>query len=393
MLAIANGRVFTVTGETYENGTVLISNGKIAAVGPDIPIPEDCQVIDATGKWVTPGFIDAHSHVSLLSDPQTSPGLSDVNEGSSPITPQVRALDALNPHDITFPAVRSGGFTTLCTLPGSANLIGGTTICFKLKEAHTVFDIVIAGTEQMKMALGENPKRFHGHYKKNMPSTRMGNAALIRETLSRAKIYSGKLLAAEGDVKKTPPPDFLLESLAPVVRGKMRCRIHSHRADDIVTAVRIAQEFGLDYVIDHASESYKIVDFIKENKVKCAVGPMAMPAMKEEVWGRLHTRQLKIPAILESAGVTDFCMIEDDSLKTRFLPMNIGMCMARGMSLDMALRSITINPATLLGIEDRVGSLESGKDADIAVWSGIPFTGLTLCELTVIDGEVYISDN
>ncbi|MDR2899654.1 MAG: amidohydrolase [Clostridiales bacterium] len=383
MLAIKGGTVVTVTGATFENGVVLIENGKIKAVGQNVEIPQGAVIIDAKGKWVTPGFIDAHTHISTFSEPQTMPGMIDGNEVSSPVTAHIRGIDALNPHDIGIENTRKAGFTTCYTGPGSANVIGGTGISFKTKQGSTVFDLIIPGSEHMKMALGENPKRVYGLEKK-LPVTRMGVAAVLRETLYNAKVYSDQLKEAETNPEKAPKPDFKLEALVPVVRGEMKCRIHAHRADDVVTAVRVSQEFGLKFSVEHVTEGWKILDFLRDNKVDCVVGPLTMGLSKMEIWGR----KFETPGLMEKAGI-NFCLTEDTSSDTRYLPTHIGYCIARGLSEKKAFESITIDAAKLLEIEDRVGSLEPGKDADLAIFSGNPFSNLTICEKTIIDGVVY----
>lgn len=385
MLAITNGRVVTVTGEYIDGATVLLDGEKIAAVGLDVAVPADADVIDATGKWVTPGFIDAHTHISCHHEPSVIPPNFDNNELCSPITPQVRVLDALNPRDPAIANVRSAGFTTCYTTPGSGNLIGGTGISFKTKKAATCMELAIPGSEMMKFALGENPKSCYGKDGK-MPVTRMGSAALVRETLTKAKNYAEALAAAESDPgKKKPEADFVLDSLVPVVRGEMKVRIHCHRADDIVTAVRLSEEFGLDYSIEHVTEGYRIADFLARKNPDMIVGPLTMGPMKMEIWNT----SLYNPAILEKAGCDHFCLTEDGTSSTAFLPANVGLCIARGLSLPMAFRALTINPAKLLKLSDRIGSLEAGKDADVVIWSGNPFSNQTLCEKTIIDGVVY----
>ena len=210
MIAITNGKVVTVTGETYEQGTVLVENGKIVAVGANIEIPANAEIINAEGMWVTPGLIDPHTHMCNFNEPRTNPSIPlDGNEMSDPITPQVRAIDAVNPYDYAVDVVRQAGFTTVCILPGSANLIGGRGTVIKLRNVNTAEEMEVPGCEQMKFAMGENPKRCYGTDRK-LPMTRMGVAALIRETLYKAKVYSDKLKAAETDPSKAPEPDFRL---------------------------------------------------------------------------------------------------------------------------------------------------------------------------------------
>ena len=377
MIAITHGKLLTVANGTIEDGTLLIDNGKITAIGKDIAIPQGAEILDASGKWVTPGLIDAHTHISTFNEPHWMPHIGDGNEVTSPVTAQIRGIDALNPFDMAIGAARSAGFTTCYTGPGGANVIGGTGLSFKLKNAATVQEIAIEGSEMMKMALGENPKRCYGSEKK-MPMTRMGTGAVLRKALFDAKQYSDALAAGK-DVKR----DFDLEALVPVVRGEMRCRIHCHRADDIVTAIRIAEEFNLDYTIEHCTEGYKILDFLKAKKAKVVIGPLLMGPQKFEIWG---CRQ-DTPAVFEKAGIEDFCLMADDSSATKWLPVHVGIAMRNGLSFEQALKCVTINPAKLLKLDDRIGSLEVGKDADIAIFNGMPFSNLTLCEQVIIDGK------
>ena len=381
MIALKGGKVVTVTNGTIENGVVLVEDGKIKAVGAadKVSIPADAQVVDVTGKWVTPGLIDCHTHISTFSEPTPRPNIGDGNEITDPITAHLRAIDSINPYDIAIAAAREAGFTT-CS--GSANVIGGTGISFKCKKGESLFDIVIPGSAQMKMALGENPKNCYGGNKKVFPQTRMGVAAILRETLYNAKVYSDKLKEAESDPSKAPQPNFKLEALVPVVRGEMRVRIHCHRADDITTAIRVAEEFHLDYTIEHGTEGYKILKVLKEKNVTCVVGPLLMDPMKMEIWG---ARQ-DTPAVMEREGI-NFCLTQDTSSGTRWLPVFIGICMARGLSEKTAFEAVTIRPARLLKLEDRIGSLEAGKDADIAIFDGHPFSNFTRCQATMIDGQ------
>lgn len=380
MLAITNGKVFTIGAGTYDRGTVLINGGKITAVGPadQVQVPAGAEILDATGKWVTPGLIDAHTHISCFGEPRSRPGPWDVNEVTTPVTAQLRGIDAFNPFDAAIGNVRRAGFTTCYTGPGSSNVIGGVGLSFKLKEAGSVYDMAIPGSEQMKFALGENPRFVYGNQKK-FPSSRMSIAALLRQELYDASHYSDDLAA-----DRNPKPNFKLDPLVPVVRGEMRCRIHCHRADDIVTAIRIGEEFGLKISIEHCTEGWKIPELLAEKKVPCVVGPLMLDLSKEEVWNvRLET-----PGILYRAGVF-LCSTQDSCSGTRFLPMVLGMAIARGLPWEAALESVTSHPAQLLGLSDRLGTLEPGKDGDVAVFSGDPFSNYTVCEATVIDGVVY----
>ncbi|NPV75354.1 MAG: amidohydrolase family protein [Anaerolineae bacterium] len=381
MIAFSGGKIITVTNGVIEDGIVLIDGGKILAVGKNIEIPAGTQIINASGKWITPGFIDAHSHISALGEPSVMCEIPDLNEISSPIVPHVRMFDSFNCNDIAIPQVRNAGFTTCYTTTGGVPVINGLGMAIKLKPAKTVFDMYIPGCEQMKMALGENPKRIFGGMQK-MPMTRLGAVALIRETLFNARQYSDELLANGSN--KNFHRDFQLEAMAPLVRGQMKARIHCHRASDIVTAVNIAEEFNLDFALEHVTEGYKVAEFLASKNVTCVVGPLIMPPVKMEIWDM----KLENPIILEKAGV-NFCLTEDGASAIKYLPMHIGLCIAKGLSEEMAFKSITINPARLLGLDHRIGSLEPGKDADIAIFNGHPFCNFTQCQLTMIEGQIY----
>ncbi len=381
MLALINARILTVSNGIVENGGILINDGKIISVG-DIKIPEGCDVTDCTGKWVTPGFIEAHSHISAMNEPNTMPSMHDLNERTSPITPQLRAKDLFNPHETSIAEARKGGFTAACVLPGSSNVIGGTGFAVKLNNANCVDKMAIPGTECMKMALGENPRHTFGGSGK-MPSTRMGIAAILRETLIKARNYSERK-----EKNSDTPFDFKMEALLPAIRGEMQVRIHAHRADDIVTAIRISREFSLKYSIEHCTEGYKIIDILRQDDPFCVVGPLLRitgAGAKMEVWdGRMDNA-----AILLDSGLP-VCLTEDAASSTKWLPFHIGIIMDRSTLTEaQALKAVTLAPAQLLGISSRTGSIEPGKDADLAVFTGSPFANTTVCTQTIIDGEVY----
>ena len=380
MIAIKAGTINTITQGIVKDGVILIEGGKILAVGADVPVPEHAKVIDAGPSYVMPGFIDCHTHLSVHQDIVTNPGtLLDVNEGSFPVTPELHALDALNPQDTAIPKVRKAGFTTVYTGPGSANCIGGQGFAMKLR-GHTAEEMFIPGTEMMKFALGENPKRFYGNSRKLEPWTRMGTAAVIRKALYDARNY----LEEQEKAETRQEPDFKMEALTKVVRGEQRVRIHCHRADDIMTAIRISEEFGLDYVIEHCTEGYKLKDVLAEKHCRCVVGPLRLAPLKQEVWGL----KLETPGILAAAGV-HVSLMADSAGGTAWLPMEAGLCIRRGMKEEDAMKAVTIHPAEILGLEDRIGSIEPGKDADLAVFDGHPFDNLSLCRLTMIDGVIY----
>jgi imidazolonepropionase-like amidohydrolase len=378
-LAVKNGTLYTITNGVIEQGTVLMEDGRIIAVGANVAIPEDAQVIDAQGRVVTPGFIDAHSHIGLFGEPIV-PATADGNEKTGPVQASLFGVDSLNPADPAFPQVLAAGVTTVYTGPGSSNVIGGTGMAIKTL-GRTVDDMVIPGSEGMKMALGENPKRNYGAVHK-IPSTRMGNAAVLREALINAQNYQHKLDRAAADGKPVDR-NLGMEQLCKVLRREMKARIHCHRADDIITAIAIAEEFNLDYVLEHATEGYKVADILAEKQVPCVVGPLLMGPAKHELW----EVRLDNPAILNKAGVKVAIMV-DASSATKWLPMHTGIAVREGMDMDEAMRAITINPAEILGLADRLGSIEVGKDADLAIFNGNPLSNFTLCQTVIVAGQV-----
>ena len=381
MIALTNCKAVTISDGIMEHATILVEDGVIKAVGTEVDIPLDAEVVDLTGKWVTPGLIDAHSHLAM-GEPGVRGGGDDDNEMTDPVTAHVRMIDSLDPWSIGITEARKGGFTVMCTLPGSANVIGGTGVAVKLKDANSVLDLVIPGTEVMKMALGENPKSCYGEMKR-MPLTRMGIGAVLREALFNAKQYADEMEAAEKEGKPFKH-NFKLDPLVPVVRGEMRCRVHCHRADDILTAVRIGEEFGLDLVVEHCTEGFKVADILAKKQVKCVVGPLRLVPSKMEIWNCT----MENPGLMEKAG----CEIADAQSFTRWLPEEAGLAMAYGLSEEMAFRSLTINAAKILKLDHRMGSIEPGKDADLAIFDGHPFCNMTRCKATMVDGVFYFNE-
>ncbi|MBQ2058137.1 MAG: amidohydrolase family protein [Firmicutes bacterium] len=383
MLALTNGKLFTVTNGVIENGTILIEDGKITAIGQDVKIPRGAKKLDCSGKWVTPGFIEAHCHVGIMGEPMSRPGPpSDVNEMTDPITPSIDVLDGFDARAMGFKFAREAGFTAGCILPGSANLIGGKGGTFKFKKACTVEEMYIPGTAVMKFALGENVKLYGG--KGKPPMTRMQAAAFTREALQKACEYAEKKKA---DPKT--PTDPKMEALVPVVQGKMKARIHAHRVDDINTALRLIQEFKLNGVLEHCTEGFMIADKIAKLGVPAIIGPFGTAYSKSE----LNNRNWCTPAILNKAG-SHVALCMDGDTRTNLLPGYVGYVIAKGgLSWEDALEGVTINAAKILDLDDRMGSLEVGKDADIAVFTGDPFCNYTLCTNTIIDGELYENEN
>jgi imidazolonepropionase-like amidohydrolase len=397
MIAIVGGKVLTITQGTLDPGTVLVEGGRIVAIGQDLIIPEDAERFDARGMVVMPGMIDAHCHVGLWPDGVGSEH-SDGNEMTDPVTPHLRALDAVHPDDPAFKELAPAGVTTVLTGPGSANLIGGQWVCLKTMPRPSVEQMVLLEPAGMKMALGENPKRVYGTQKK-APSTRMGNAATLRAALVDAQNYLEKwrhygeektqydARVAEGDtsarIPKVPEHDLGLEALGKVLRREMKARVHAHRADDMLTAIRIAEEFGLDLTLEHATEGYKIADVLAAKGIPVTAGPILFSRLKYE----LKDMTPRNPGLMAKAGVK-VAIQTDEMSAVKYLAMNAALAVREGMPEEEALRAITIHAAEVIGVEERVGSLEVGKDADILVLSGDPLDYRTLPELVLIDGEV-----
>jgi imidazolonepropionase-like amidohydrolase len=392
MIALTGGRILPITGEIIENGTILIANGKIKELGRTLSIPPGVEQVNLAGKWITPGLIDAHSHVSVYGEPSVWANL-DLNEATSPNTAQLRVIDALNPDDPAFAELRAAGVTTVYTGPGSANVIGGKGIAIKTFGSIPE-EMALPGTEGMKMALGENPKRIYGEQKKHYPATRMGNAAVLRESLVAAQNYLGKMARAKEEIEKEGKSslfterDLKLEALGEVLQRKIKARIHCHRKDDILTAIRIAEEFQLDYVLEHCTEGYKIAEILAQKGVRATVGPVLLGREKME----LNEVSLKNAGILAKAGVKIAIQV-DASSETKWLPLHAGIAVREGLDEAEAFRAITISAAEIIGAADRIGSLEPGKDADIAVFSGHPFYTYTVCERTYIQGKLVYFRN
>jgi len=385
MIAITRGTLYTITQGIVEEGSLLVENGKIAALGTNIPIPEGAQVIEARGKVVMPGLIDAHCHTGVFADGVGSPH-SDGNEMTDPITPHVRALDALHPEDLAWADLRAAGVTTVLTGPGSGNVIGGQSICVKT-AGKTVAEMTLLQPAGMKMALGENPKRVYGDQKKT-PSTRMGNAAILRQALVEAQNYLTKWERYEakrerGEEAEPPERNLKWEALGKVLGRELKARIHCHRADDILTAIRIAEEFDLDITIEHGTEGYKIADILARKSIPCVVGPILFSRTKYE----LREMTPRNPGLLAKAGVK-VAIQTDEMSAVKYLPINAALAVREGMPEEEALKTITINAAEIIGVADRVGSLEVGKDADVVIFSGHPFDYRTVAEVVIINGEV-----
>ena len=367
-------------GAVLEKGTILIEAGKIKAVGADLAVPRR-RDHRCPGRVCPPGIIDAHTHIGVYEEGIGFEG-ADGNEMTNPATPHIRALDAVNPADKAFAGARAGGVTSLAVAPGSANVIGGQVLAMKT-WGRVVDDMVIRAPLGLKVAFGENPKRVYSNQKKS-PSTRMAVAAILRENLTAARNYLDKLERAKDDPEKAPDRDLKLEILAKVLRKEIPLRAHAHRADDIITAVRIAEEFDVDIVIEHCTEGHLIADFLAEKGVPAIIGPTLGTRPKVE----LVNATFRTPGILHKAGVKVALTSDHPVFPVQQLPIQAALVHKHGLPEEEALKAITINAAEILGIANRVGSLEPGKDADIVIFSGHPFHWKTRVEKTLIDGEI-----
>ena len=366
MLLIKNGYVKPITGADIPCGQVLIDQGKILAVGETVDAPADCPVYDATGCMVTPGLIDGHTHLGIHEEAQRWEG-NDTNEYSNPVTPTIRGIDGINPMDEGFTNALHGGVTTAVIGPGSANVVGGTFAALKL-HGHCVDDMVIKEPVAMKIAFGENPKGAYGQNGRKEPYTRMGVASLLRQLLAKTKKYAEDIAAAEKDSAKTRLFDPQLEAMLPVIRKEIPLKAHAHKAYDILTALRIAREFDVNITLDHVTEGHLIVEELKRAGKPLLVGPSLGSKTKIE----LAEKSFATPGILYNAGM-EICIITDAPvIPLYYLPLCAGLAIREGLPEDAAWRAITINPAKVAGIDARVGSLEPGKDADIAVFRGNP---------------------
>ena len=384
MIAIVNGTVHTVSQGVLDPGTILIDDeGLITAIGPDLELAGGVEVIDASGLNVFPGFVDAHTHLGIWEE-GVGRAFLDGNEATDPITPHVRALDAINPRDQGLADARRAGVTTACVTPGSANAICGQAVI--IKTAGEIVDrMVVRQPAGLKMALGENPKSVYKPRDK-MPSTRMGTAALIRETLVKTQNYLDKQAKAAEDPDKDPPDeDLKLEAVALALRGELPARIHAHRADDILTALRLGEEFGLQVVVEHCTEGHKVAGELAGAGVPALVGPTLGSRSKVE----LRELSFATPGELARAGVTVALISDHPFVPIQYLPLCGGLAMREGLDEETALRAMTLTPAEILGVADRVGSLEPGKDADLAIYQGHPFFDVQArCLLTMVQGQV-----
>ncbi|MHA2225321.1 MAG: amidohydrolase [Candidatus Hodarchaeales archaeon] len=397
MKAIVNAKILCPNQGLIENGSIIFDENTIHSIGNDLTFPKGTEIIDAHQKYVLPGFIDAHTHQGLFEGGIGWAGM-DGNEMTEPVTPHVRGIDSFNPFEPSLKEVLQGGVTALNTGPGSGNVISGQA--FVVKPVGKVVDeMILLAPSGLKVALGENPKRIHGQEKKQIPSTRMGIAALLRKTLTETKNYiheweTYKIRVKMSEEKKKAPPliakrDIKLEVMAKVINREIPLHAHCHRADDIATVIRIAEEFNIRLVLIHCTEGGKIAEFVAKKGVPAVVGPTILWVSKPET----RERSFKTAVRLVKAGAK--VALQTDSLTPmNFFPLLPMFAIKEGLTREEALKCVTINPAEILGINDRVGSLEVGKDADIVIWSDHPFEFYSKVEKVFIQGkEVYPEEN
>ena len=374
MILIKNAYVKTMAGADLENGCVLIGDdGKIAAVGMDLSAP-GAEVVDAGGRLVTPGCVESHCHVGCR-----DMNVTDINEKSDPLTPHLQAIDSFNPQDEYVSDALRGGVTTVCTGPGSTNVVGGSFAAVKTYGVR-VDKMIVKHPVAMKCAFGHNPKNAFGNSGKKMPYTRMAIAMLLRDLLTKAEAYR-----AEKDAGNNPKYDAKMEAMLPVMRKEIPLKAHAHRADDILTSIRIAKEFGVKMTLDHCTEGHLIAEELVEEGYPALVGPSFGGKTKME----LFNKTFETPGILHNAGMK-VCVITDAPVvPIQYLPLCAGLAAAKGLPMEEAWKAITINPAEVMGIADRVGSLEPGKDADVVIWTADPLTTVGAEPfMTFVDGKL-----
>jgi len=377
LICIQNGLVHTGIAEEIQNADILIKDGKFLEIGASLQLPADCEIVDASGLHVYPGFVDAHCHVGLDGYAIGYEGM-DYNELNDPLTPQLRAQDGINPMDLSLKMAALAGVTTIGTGPGSSNPIGGTFIAMKT-IGKRVDNMIVKAPVAMKCAFGENPKRC---YQSKGISSRMTNAALIREMLYKAAAYDAKKQAAGDDLSKQPAYDAKCEALLPVLHREIPLKAHAHQANDLFTALRIAKEFHLDLTLEHVTEGHLIDKELAEENVPLAVGPTLTNASKFE----LQNKSWTTPGVLAKAGCQVSIITDAPVIPIQHLPLCAGLACKAGLSEFDALKAITINPAKHLGIADRVGSIEPGKDADLVITDGNPFSVETQVKAVYING-------
>ena len=383
MLLIQKGMIFPITQAPF-TGDVLLDGGRIKALGTQIDAP-GADIIDASGKYVLPGFIDAHCHLGMWEDGMGNEG-ADGNEFSAPITPQMRGIDGLNPFDPCFKEACAAGVTTVATGPGSANVIGGQFAALKT-FGRCLDDMVVKEPVAMKAATGENPKGVYSEQKVT-PYTRMAIASLFRKAMNDAMEYAAKKEAGKENPDKRPDKDIALEALLPVLSRELPMKIHAHRADDILTALRLAKEFNIRVSIEHCTEGYMIADVIKEQMKEVDAHFILGPLLSDRSKIELRNMSYRAPKVFKDAGIPFAMMTDHPVIPLQYLPVCAALAVREGLDEQTALESITIEGARAIGLEDRVGSLEVGKDADIGIFSAHPFDFRARCVTTIVNGKI-----
>lgn len=385
-MLLIGGCIHTVENGTLDNGYLRIENGKIAEVGSMETFPyrgEEAEksAISLEGKAVYPGFIDAHSHIGLWEDGLRLEG-EDGNEDSDPITPQMHAIDGINPCDTAFEDAYRAGVTTVVVGPGSANPIGGRFLAMKTCGVR-IEDMLLSSDIGMKFSLGENPKWVYRE-KDEAPLTRMGIASMIREQLHKAVQYRENM--RQSDPKRSLEYDGKAEALLPLLEGKAKAFFHCHRTDDIFTAIRISREFSLSPVMIHATEGYLIADMLQKEQIPVVIGPVLSDRGKPE----LRAHSISMAAVLAEAGVSFAICTDHPEVPQQYLPLSAGLAIRGGLTRSQALRAITINPAQIMGIDHRVGSISVGKDADVTIYKkeDDPFSVYAQPEMVMMDGKI-----
>ena len=385
-VAIVDAYVVPVSGAPAEHGTVLVEDGVITAVGRDVAVPDGVRTLDAGGRWVLPGFVEAHGHLGVHEEGEGWAG-EDVNEMTDPNGAGLRAIDAVNIEDEGFRDALAGGVTSVVVKPGSGNPIGGQTVAIKTWGGRTVDEQVISDAVSVKAALGENPKRVYGD-KKALPSTRLGVAYVVRKAFVDAQSYAARRAAAEA--KGEPfDRDLAKETLVRVLDGELVWDQHTHRADDIATAIRLSEEFGYRLVVNHGTEGALIADVLAEKDVPVIFGPLFTSRSKVE----LRHRAIANLGRLAAAGVRVAITTDHPVVPINFLVHQASFAVKEGLDRDVALRALTVNPASFLGLSSRVGALAPGLDGDVVVWSGDPLDVTSRAEHVFVTGtEVYTWD-
>ncbi len=380
-MIIRNALIHNAVDPVPFTGDILVKNGKIISVGGKVEA-EDAEIIEAEGLSAYPGFVDAHSHLGLDNYGGPTGGTFDYNEMTDIISPQLRGSDSYYPHDAAIRAALAGGVTTVAAGPGSANVLGGTFFAVKT-FGNTVEEATLRDPVAMKCAFGENPKRC---YRDKSDSARMTTAAKLREALFSARDYMMRKELAGDDRSKLPKYDMKAEALIPVLKGEIPLKAHAHRSDDIMTALRVAREFGVRITLEHCTEGHLIAKELKSAGVPVAVGPTLTNASKLELVNKSWTT----PGILAAAGIPVSIITDAPVIPQQYLPLCAGMAVKAGMDPFLALQAITINPARHIGVSDRVGSLEPGKDADVVLTDGDPTVSTTAVVRVVLNGVVRV---